>query len=220
MTNPDKSITDTFYTAPQFAQRGGRWQTIDTTVKTYKGPGQPFSAENSVRPIRFGASASRLVELELDRGPVTFADSALSVGKPQLDSAGAVVYSNVAQSTDLRYRVGRGSISEQLILKATGAPTSFTFHISDPSGQLGQAHVQKDGSYRFDAVIDGDVGIGIAPPMAYEEPPVGPDAQVMPQPGSAHLTVSPAGDGFDVTESVDSSWLAAHTFPIVLDPTS
>lgn len=128
-----------------------------------------------------------------------------------------MVYAGVARDTDLRYTVTRSGVKEELVLRSESAPTSFTFHLSDPGQQLGHAHPQAGGAVTFDAMVDGDVQVGLAAPAAYELTQGGRPG--LSAPGSARQSVVPAGDGFDVTESVDPSWLKGHNFPVVLDPT-
>ena len=105
-----------------------------------------------------------------------------------------------------------------MVIKSSKAPTEYTLHIADPQNQLGDAHRQKDGSYVFDALIDGDVKLGLSAPMAYEQPKGSQVAAPPFDPHTAHMTVSKVNGGFDVTVAVDQAWLAGKTFPIVLDP--
>jgi len=211
-----------FYGAPSYRTTSQGWAHIDTTVSTaslagVSDPTIAYAAEGALRPVRFGNSNTDLVVLVLDGGRVVVSAASLTIGQPTIDAAGAVLYSNVAASTDLRYQVGLGGVKEEIILKSSGAPHQFTFHYSDPLGQLGQATLQPDGSYRFDAKIDSTVAIELAPVVAFEPAAATPAA--LHDRHSASLTLIKAGDGYDVTVTLNASWLQGKTYPIVLDPT-
>jgi RHS repeat-associated protein len=214
--NPDGSVTTQVSVEPAFRLNGKTWVPIDSTVRPSALPGQPLSAEGAIRPIRFGDSANRLVEFELDGGAVTISSQGLVIGTPVL-IGDTVTYFNVAPDTDLRYTLTDGELKEELILKSGKAPLNFSFHISDPKGSLGSAHPRADGSTRFDLVIDSELTLDLAPAFAFKQPAVGSPAQI--EANSAHLKLVRAGNGFDVTESVDPIWLAGKQYPIVLDPT-
>ena len=208
-------VTDKLFLAPEFRQSSSGWVPIDPSVHA-NDHGMLAGAEGAVRPVRFGGNASDLFQLELDGGPVTLSDTALSVGKTDVRSDG-VTYSGVAPDATLAYSVNSRAINEAITLGSVSAPTSYTFHLADPQHQLGSLIDDHDGSYSFSAITDGDVRVQLAPAYAYQRPPAGvPPAAVA---GSAHQTVVPRGDGFDITETVDPHWLAGKTFPIVLDPT-
>jgi RHS repeat-associated protein len=210
-----------FYGDPSFHNSSQGWVPIDTTIKdaTSAGVSDPmvaYAAEGAIRPVRFGNASNDLVQLVLDGGPIVVSAASLTISQPAIAS-GAVLYTNVANSTDLRYQVGLGGVKEEIILNGSTAPHQFTFHYSDPSGQLGKATLQPDGSYRFDARIDSTIAIGLAPVVAFEQAAATPAA--IHDPTSASLSLVKAGDGFDVTVAVNTAWLQGKTYPIVLDPT-
>jgi RHS repeat-associated protein len=218
--NPDGSTTRDLYPGPEFRPNGAGWEPIDPTIKPTSKPGFALAAEGAVRPVRFGTDASRLVQLELDHGPVTLSAPALRVGAPDPSGAG-VSYADVAPDTELRYRVGSSGVKEELVLGSSAAPQQFRFHLADPGGQLGAVHAQDDGSYRFDAKVGSDLAVVLPAPVAYEAPANGD--RVAPAAGSAptsaHLSVTAAGDGFDLVLAIDAQWAKDKHFPIVLDPT-
>jgi RHS repeat-associated protein len=216
--NTDGSITGDFYTTPTFHQVAGQWVPIDATLAPVTGNAASYLAANALRPILFPGPGPVLYQIALDGGPITWSSTQLTLGLPQV-TANALTYTGVATDTNLAYSVGPSGVQEQIVLTAPGAPTSFTFHLADPADQLGAAHVEPNGSIAFGAVIDGDVGIGIPAPMAYPEPPslFGPHINA---PGSATQTIRPDGDGYDLTVSINPTWLAGQAYPIVLDPTT
>jgi RHS repeat-associated protein/uncharacterized repeat protein (TIGR01451 family) len=210
--NGDGSITRELYGAPAFRVDGGTWKPTDPSIATTDSPRHPVAANGAVRPIQFGNSASDIVEVGLDGGPLTVSSPDLTISAPAKVDNG-VAYSNVAPATDLRYRVGRAGLKEELVLRSADAPQSFRFHLADPKGQLGGLSKSGDGSYRAGQLIDGDVALTLTAPVAYEQGSNEHD------PSSAHLVLTKSGDGFDVTVSLDAKWLAGKQFPIVLDPT-
>ena len=137
----------------------------------------------------------------------------LTVSAPSL-SGNQVLYASVATDTDLQYRTLPAGIKEELILKSPASPTTYVFHLADPSGQLGAVQQQPDGSWRFSVKVDG-LWVELAPAFAYKKPTTGLPAIDR---SSAHLSVVKVGNGFDITISVDPAWLVGKSFPIVLDP--
>lgn len=208
-------VSARLYPEPEFRHTSSGWQWIDARVHA-NDHGMPAGAEGMVRPVRFGGYAGDLVQLELDGGPVTLSDPSQPVSTTKVRADG-VDYGGISGDTQLSYSVTPHSINETITLRSATAPTSYTFHLADPQHQLGSLFDNHDGSYSFSKLIDGDVRIELAPAAAYEQPRPGDPPAVVP--GSAHQTVTPRGNGFDVTESVDPSWLAGKQFPIVLDPT-
>jgi hypothetical protein len=209
--NGDGMVTRTFYGPPAFRHRGNTWVAIDPVVRPTTKPAAPLAAENALRPVRFGTRNDRIVEIALDRGSVVLSAPGLTSGTPRLDG-GDVVYRDVAPQTDLRYRVTAEGVKEELVLRGPAAPRTFTFHLADPRGLLGTASRTVDGGYAFGANAADGNALRLLPAVAQA---AGDDG---PRPDSAAMTVVPAGDGWDVTQSVDASWAAGRTYPIVLDP--
>jgi RHS repeat-associated protein len=216
----DGSVTTELYPVPAFSRSGGSWHKVTGQVNGASGDAVA-TADELVRPVRFGADPAHLLTLDLDGGHVTMSAPGLVLPTPPLVAAGSVLYHAVAPSTELRYRVSPGALVEELVLTSAVAPTSFTFHIGDPSHALGTLGPDGAGK-RFSALIDGDVQVGLAAPFAYEEKDGSTPAKgVVPgiDLSSAHMTVTSSGDGWDVTESIDPEWLKGKSYPIVLDPT-
>ena len=215
--NPDGSRTLELYSEPAFRDTGRGWVPIDPTVRPTGDAAVPFAAEGGVRPIRFGRQPSRVAEVALAAGTVTLSAPELAVGAPRAEG-NDVRYPDVAPDTDLRYAVSGHGLKEELVLRSATAPREFRFHLSDPARALGSPHVQADGSVVFDRGADG-LAVVLPAPVAYPENV--PDGGVRPrgEAGSAHLRVVPAGDGFDLTVSLDAAWAKDKQFPLILDPT-
>jgi hypothetical protein len=133
-------VTSQLYLAPVFRQDSSGWHTVDPTLHPSSKPDQPVTAEDALRPIRFGNNPQRLLEFELDGGPVTVAAPSLRVSSPTLATDNSVTYGDVAPATTLRYQVSPAGVKEELVLGSASAPTSFSFIVRDPTGQLGSAH--------------------------------------------------------------------------------
>lgn len=213
---------------------GGTRRKVDQSIKARAGR-FPLAAEDAVRPIRFGTAADALVEFGLDQGPVTLKAKTLRPGAPAL-VGGTVVYRDAGPATDLEYRVAAEGLKEDIVLRSAAAPITHTFHLSDPSGQLGDARPDLDGGVTFTGP-QGDLQLRVPGPVAYERnpkqaqktkrdsPPAPGAALVAPTQGldvpgvrSADLEVARVRDGFDVTVSVRAQWLKGRKFPVVLDP--
>ncbi len=210
--------------------------------------GYPLEAPGALRPVRFGDSADRLVQLGLAQGPVTLSSKDLRVRAPR-QAGQQVSHAGAATDTDLAYRVEPTGVKEALVLRSAKSPTSYRFHLADPSGQLGSARALPGGGVTFTG-RQGDLALSMPPAVAYEQ--AGADAFVAPVPSqpaepaavtapspitsaptaggaapavpllpgsdSATLHVVAAGDGFDVTVAVGPDWLRGKRFPVVLDP--
>lgn len=214
--NSNGTTTVDVHLDPTYRKSNGNWAKIDPSVHTTGKAAQPLSAENGLWPVRFGVANTDIVELDLDNGPVTLSNDGLSIAAPSANADGAT-YAGVATGADLRYRLSSSGLAEELVLSSPSAPTSFTFHLADPHKQLGTVSHTADGGYVFSTLFDGGVRIEIPP--AYASQPVNGVQPPIADPSSAHLSVAPAGDGFDVTESVDATWLATKSLPVILDPT-
>jgi RHS repeat-associated protein len=206
------SVTRTVYATPQFRRVGANWVPIDPTVRPTGAKAQPLAALGALRQIRFGAAADDLVSISLARGPVTLRGMGLRSVTPALLPSGAVRYAGIAPSTDLVYTVDSSGVNEQLILKNSHSPTSFQFHLSDPRHQLGSPKQQADGGWVFAKDIADGHQLHLLAPSARSA------KDQFAQPNSATMTVTANGDGYDVTESVDPTWLKGKSWPIVLDP--
>lgn len=218
---PDGTQQAQVYQIPAFTRFGdGRWRAVDTRVhpSADSTDRDAFTVPGGYRPLGFGRSPENLVSVQLQKGPVRLSAQGLRrAGRPEQTPDG-VVYRGVAQDTDLTVRPSGAGFRTVLRLHSPDAPTSFRFHLSDPGRQLGQPRRTDDGGYEFDTEIEPGVRFGLRPAYAYEVDLDRPDQIPGRDPGSAELTVTAAGDGFDIIETVDPQWLKGKTFPIELDP--
>ena len=217
--NANGSVTLSLSPSPLFRKTASGLATVDATVQASSDPTLPAAANGALRPIRFGANASQVAQLALDAGPVTLSAPGLKIAAPQVSSDG-VAYAGVAAATDLRYRVSASGLKEEIVLASAAAPTSFMFHLADPSGALGAATATPGGGYVFANKVD-DATVSLPAPFAYEQKAAAADGGHAPRDlSSAHLTLTKAGDGWDLVVSLAQPWLlAGRSFPIVIDPT-
>lgn len=216
--NGDGTVTQSLSLRPQYRRTTSGLVAVDPSVKASNDRSVPAAAEGALRPIRFGAEASQVARLDLDAGPVSLSAPGLRIGAPQVEPDG-VVYRGVAADTDLAYRVSAGGLKEEVTLSSSASPTSFSFHLADPKGALGAARPTPGGGYVFANKVD-DATVELPPPFAYEQKRAGADGSGAPRDlASASMTLTEAGDGWDLTVSVNPQWLAGKSFPVVLDPT-
>ncbi len=180
---------------------------------------QPLAASESYKPIKFGSDPARLLEIGWDAGPLVLSAPWSAKVKPVKDDKDPkkVKYKAVDKGVDVDYEVGPDGVKELIVLGSATAPRSFKFHLSDPTGQLGEAQRTPDGGFRFSRPDAEGLSLTMPPAVAYEQP----KGEELPDilAASATQTVVRAGDGFDITLAVDEQWLVGKSFPIVLDPT-
>jgi RHS repeat-associated protein/uncharacterized repeat protein (TIGR01451 family) len=217
----DGKLRAELFQVPAFTRFGsGQWRAVDTKVRRNPDPAAPdaFTVAGGYRPLEFGRSLADMVSVKLDRGQIRLSPVGLrGAGKPELTGQ-EVLHRDVATDTDLTVRPSGAGFRTVLRLKSPQAPTSFRFHLSDPAGQLGQPSRTADGGYEFGTQIEPGVRFGLRPAYAYEVDLDDPEAPVGSEPGSATLTVTRAGNGFDIVKTIDSDWLRGKSFPIELDP--
>ena len=210
----DGTIGGEFYMGPQFKPTATGWATIDTALSTLTGG--LVTSPGSLVPVTFGLDSGHVATFALPGGTVTESwTDATAVLLPSV-SGTRVTYDDVAPGSDLLLDVNADGVKEQLVLANAQARRTWHFHLSDPAGALGTLVPLGEEAYRFSKPVAPDTYLTLPSPYAYELVPAGVTPPVAP--GSAHQVVTAAGDGFDVTLSVDADWLADKSFPVVLDP--
>ena len=222
MTEPlgDNKFRLTSYSGLAFRKdKAGKWSRTSTDVVETADPEQPLAAPSTYTPVKFGADPKKLLELDWDGAPLVMSAPSFAKVKPVKDGKDGkkVHYKAVGKDVDVEYEVGTGSVKELIVLRSPAAARSFTFHLADPTGRLGEALPTGDGGIEFTAEDAHGLRLTLPPAVAYELP----EGDALPdlENGSATQTVTRAGDGFDITLAVDEQWLASKSFPIVLDPT-
>lgn len=213
--NGDGSRSGQFFTQPEFRQVAGGWLPIDTSLVTDAAGG--VTSPGSLVPLSFGVETGHLTGLALPSGPVTeaYTDSTTKAIVPSV-AGQSLTYRSIAPGTDLRVSVGNTGVKEDLLLQDSSAPSTFHFHLSDPLGTLGDVTKTAPDTFQFSNEIAPGTKLGLPRPFAYEDH--GGPAPASGALDSAHQSVVAAGDGFDVTLSLDPNWLQGRSFPLVLDP--
>jgi hypothetical protein len=200
----DGTVSVEVYERAAFTESNGVWRHVDARPRLENGAVVSRGVSGAVR---FGAAGSPALSFEVDGKNVTMNGVGMASRRPAI--AGETVrYAGVAQDADLEYEPIADGVKERVVLRSASAPRSYRFHISDPGDVLGAPKRRPDGGWTF-----GEGTMALGAPSAYEQK--APAAN----PGSATIDVRPAGDGFDVVETVDPEWLKGKSFPIVLDPT-
>lgn len=220
MRNTDGTTKSTIFAAPAFTSTRDGWAPVDRAL-THGSAGSPHvaTADRAPVPVRFGKSRANLLQLGAESSPLIVSAPELDLGRPTTGPDG-VTYADVAPDTDLNYVVTASGVKERLVLRSEAAPTTFTFHIKDPSGAVGEATSTPSGGF----VLPGSgrrMPIEITPPFAVElddEDAAAGDAPSSSR-GSATMTVTKSRGGWDIVQSVSKEWLAEHEYPVVLDPT-
>lgn len=200
------------YPTPAFRKDGSKWVPLSSRLERV---GDVVRAPEMLRPVTFGSDRSAIVGIDLPKGRVVLGSDSLNLSSPVLEG-GKVIYRNVAADTDLRYGTGTANVKEEIVLRSERAPTSFSFRLEDAAGQLGDPQPVDGGGFLLPARDGGEFSLMIPGAVAWEER--SGDGFVPPDPGSAGLSVTRRGDGYDLTVSLTPSWLAGKTFPVVLDP--
>lgn len=219
--NPDGSLTAETYGEPSFRRDGdkrdaGRWVPLSAAISGAGTAADPFVAGGLARKVTIGRDAASLLAVDVPGGAVTFSAAGVDLGAA-VRSGSTVRYPDAAAATDLELAVTPAGVKTNLVLKGTGAPTSFRFHLSDPRGLVGAPDRQPDGSYVFSGDLGDGYRLGLAPATAYVQADVdGLGTGV--DPSSATQVVTRAGDGWDIVLAVAPAWLTGKAFPIVLDP--
>jgi RHS repeat-associated protein len=210
----DGSYTGEFYVGPEFRQVAGTWLPIDPTLTL--GLGGLVASPGSLVPLTFGLDTGHLTTFALPDGTVTESLSGTPLPAVPLPLGQTITYAGIAANTDLQMTVTNGGVKEALVLNSAAAPTTFHFHLADPSGALGAVDETAPETFQFANPVAPDTYLELPHPFAFEQE--GASEPQAPDLDSAHQSVVAAGDGFDVTLSIDPSWLAGKSFPIVLDP--
>lgn len=202
------------YAQPKFQRTATGWKELSGKLTEHQGE-VAVRADEAARPVWFGSSASKLLQIRLPQGTPVISLPGAKIGRPQVKQTKVnhfVTYPSVAKDTDLVYDVHGSEVKEKFILKSKDAPRSFTFHLSDPKRLLGKPTETAFEGYSFSNEIADGIRLQLASPQAWEQ------KRPAALPGSAHQKVTPRGDGYDITLSVDEKWLAGKAYPIVLDP--
>lgn len=196
----------------------GKWRDIDTKVTAGAGEDAFENAKNVFRS-RFGKSSDRLVTFEAGGASIRLGAAGDKRKVTPTAKGSAVVFPDVFGTADVRYRVSRTGLKEEVVLaSAADAAGEYTFELQT-SGLI--AKEQADGSIGFFKKNDDKLPKYVIPaPFMYDA-----SAQNrLGQPGYSDKvtqTITQQGGKSLLTLKPDQTWLKAkeRVFPIVIDPT-
>jgi RHS repeat-associated protein len=199
-----------------FQNGQGQWSRIDSSLVTDTGGGWRNAANAFTAHFPARATATGGVEVDLAGGvSVTMALNGAIPADGAAVGTDSVRYPGLGRGVDAEYRVEPDKIKETLTVAdaAAAGALSFDLHVS-PSGRL---RLEPTGEITVLSANGNAVAMLAAPTVADSniEPVTG-----LGTPGSASYTVQDLGGGdFHVAIAIDSSFLAAATYPLVVDPT-
>lgn len=235
--NKDGSLTTRRYYAPQFFQKDGGWQPIDTTLIEDRNAGDSgnafgralgfmqswvkdestFTVKENNWQARFAPSDSEqgMVRIASGKDQVRFSPANARSVKPVIttDSNGkqTVHYYDVWPGVDIEYAVLAAELKENIILKDKRATADFAFTISGGSLEKTKADAAGNFGYIIKGVMNDDLAIA---PLAISLNKYGFEAR---QPITQKL------EGNKLSISVDRGFLQNlpdDAYPVILDPTT
>ncbi len=207
----DGQTTLDLFAHPAFKRNSDGWSPIDATITAGSGY-YPFEALELANPVHFGLTADALVTIDTVSGPVMFGLEGATVNTPTLTD-GVITYPGVFPGVDLEFRTDGGRIGKHVVLADEHAASAFRFIITDPGHTLGDPTEGAGESWTFSSAVAYATGIELPAPAAWAQADGRSGA-----PGSAHQQVSVTDDGYAIDLSVDASWAATASYPLVLDP--
>ena len=206
--NPDGTYSTRLASRPINFWTGSSWETIDNRVvpDTAK-PGTLRNNANSFQ-TRFGRADEGISVVTPD-GTLTMRPlGALSAVTPEVEADGtSVLYRNVWDGVDVRYRVDNDHIKEEIILQRRPATTNFRFAVSGAT-----VAARPDGGLDLRGRLAGKWWI--LPPVVLDR-----HGNVVE---AAKPQLVPEDGGRTINAQVDPAWLAGladSDFPVILDPT-
>jgi hypothetical protein len=214
--NADHTLTTTASIEPiNYRARDGGWRPIDNTLVPTRQKGYAYqNAANAYQALFKSQLGDDYFGLVIGGQMVTVTLEGSS--RAQAVTKGATVgYPSALPHVDATYGVRGQRLEEVLALANRQAPTSFQFVLKTPRGTAARA--QPDGSWSFILPGAGSGSFLLTAPVAYDSSSKSGDAL---QPHS-QMTVQRGRNGFEVTESLERSWLddPSRKFPVYLDPT-
>jgi len=214
--NADHTFTTTSSIHPlNYRVRNGGWEAIDNNLVSSKEKGYAFQdGANSFQTLFKDQLTDDYLRWMVDGESVTMTLQGASRAKATTKGS-SIGYQDALPHVDANYNLLGDGLEEVLTLKDGQAPSSYTFLLKAPKGAT--ASQQADGSWVF--VIPGraPASFWLKAPYAYDSG----TRNVEPRQPHAQMSVKEGKDGFDVTLSLDQSWLKdpARKFPVFLDPT-
>src|SRR5215471_15034851 len=210
------TFTTTTSTQPvNYRVRNGGWEPIDSTLVSTKEKGYAYqNRANSWQTLFKDQLGDEYLRWMVDGQSVSMTLQGAS--KAKATTRGSTIgYHDALPHMDATYNVLGDGLEEVLTLKDGQAPSSFTFVLKAPEGTT--ATEQPDGSWVFVIPGHAPASFWLKAPYAYDSG----TRNVDPGEPHAQMSVKEGKNGFDVTLSLDQSWLKdpSRKFPVFLDPT-
>ena len=191
----------------------GRWQPIDTRVRSTDRAGFVRGNTTNTFTSLFGSRSDRLVRFEKDGRAVELGLSGAAKSVTPTVDGSQVTFPDAAGGADVVYQVTSTEVKEKIVLKAAPAgPVSYTFTV-DTKGLT--ARPEADGSISFVTQAAGRPVLTMPAPYMYDSAATSATSTKVTQ------TVAQAGGETTITVAADAAWLAdpARVYPVVVDPT-
>ncbi|MGI8662561.1 MAG: polymorphic toxin-type HINT domain-containing protein [Acidimicrobiales bacterium] len=182
------------YADPAFKQVDGKWVPLSGEIlpTVSKQAGAPAAtAPGMVKPVEFGASASSMLQFDLGGGPVAVKPAGLRITAPSV-TAGDVTYHDVVPNVDLHYATDTSRVKEAFTIRSPLAQSAFTFHLSDPTAQLGELKQLGDGTYLFLGTDTAGTALALPAAVAFAAS-ANPDVKPLPDPLWRYVVVQASG---------------------------
>jgi RHS repeat-associated protein len=197
------------------------WKAIDTKVAGTSRSGYVFANTANLARTYFGSRSSDLLRFEADaKHTVTLGLAGAAKGVKPVAKDDTVTYQNLASGADFAYRVGRGEVKEDIVLKqAPSGPLSFAFTLK--TGGL-TPQQRKDGSIALYGGDETGRPVAVIPAAVMFQAPKNADSAVVDlSHGPVTQKLTRQGSSWRITLTPDTKWLAAsgRRFPVTIDPT-
>ncbi|MGW4947749.1 DNRLRE domain-containing protein [Actinoplanes sp. NPDC004185] len=203
-----------------YRDSAGKWQDIDTTIRSTTKQGYAYASEKNAFGSLFGTRTDRLARYELGGGSV-----AVGVDGPARDvtpkvRGAAITYPDVFGSADVAYDVTSSMMKEKIVLdKAPAGAASYTFTLALDGVR---AAAQPDGSIEFrSAKSDGPALFYLPKPFMYDSAGNAGTATGTGWSNKVTQVLTGTGSQVRLTMTADQAWLRdpARKYPVVIDPT-
>lgn len=233
LKNKDGSFTVQSFTGPiHFKDKRGDWRQVEGALVASDKPG--YAVRNKAH--RFGVNIKdrlgpEAIELDTDQGTYTLSPEGLDKAKVALTESPLATgppgqvrkvasFKQAAPGTDVEYQVTPTGLKETITLAGPESPSTFTYLLKGPAGtRLTQA---PDGSLLVETA-KGKRAFALDAPWAEEkavlDQPQKTDAMLTAGGRNASMSSKPVAGGHLITVAINSIWLAAAEFPVVVDPT-
>lgn len=204
--NEDGTFTTDIYSEPiQYKDKNKQWKEIKNELKESKKEG--FTFENTENSFKSFFNDQGEMIIDEDGKEISFRLKNPDKIKPTANK-NLLGYKNIFKHTDLNYAITPSSVKEELILKNSNAPTTFTYELETVklTPRINEDHSisfldDKEEKYRMQPFFAYDSKENYAPTIVPE--------------------IIKTEKGYEIKINLDETWFndKGRKFPIVVDPT-